>query len=44
MLAEMMPNTTYLDSSHKLILASDGSGAEGPNAVVSPASMRGANC
>ena len=34
----MPPNKPYLDSSHKLILAFDGFGAEGPTAVVSPAS------
>jgi hypothetical protein len=32
------PNKPYLDSSHKLIFTSDGDGAEGPTAVVSPAS------
>ena len=35
-------NKPYLDSSHKLILTSDGFGAEGPTSVVSPASMSGA--
>ena len=37
-----MPNRAYLDSSRKLNLASDGSGAEVPTAVVSPASLCGA--
>jgi len=36
------PNKAYLDSSRKLNLAFDGSGAEGPIAVVSSASVSGA--
>jgi hypothetical protein len=40
---ERLPhNKAYLDFSHKLILAFDGDGAEGPTAVVSPASVSGA--
>jgi hypothetical protein len=34
----MPPNKPYLDSSFKLILASDGADVVGPTAAVSPAS------
>jgi len=37
-----LPNTPYLDSSHKLILTFDVDDAEGPTAVVSPAPVCGA--
>jgi hypothetical protein len=38
----MPPNKAYLDSSHKLIFTFDVDDAEGPTAVVSPASVSGA--